>query len=1120
MKLTLVLLITGILQVSASTYAQNISISVKNVSLKKVLKELRQQTGYNFLYNSKMMSETAPVSLSVKNMPFNEALDKCFHNQPVTYVIDHNTVVIKRKPSISASAVQDITISGTVKDTKGASIPGVSVKLKGTTTGTVTNPEGNFSLKVPDGNSILVFSFIGFETQEITVNSNTANLNIILKEQSSALSEVVVTALGIKRSEQSLTYATQQISNSELTAVKTDNLMDALSGKVAGLIVSPSSSGVGGSAKVTLRGNRSAQGNNQPLYVIDGVPITNSGNGNMGSTNLYGGSDGGDGISNLNPEDIESMSVLEGASAAALYGSQAQNGVIVINTKKGKVGKAEIDFTSSASIDHVAYLPKFQNQYGETSSTVNTSWGGPISGAPDNLKAYFRNGVNLTNGISLSAGSEMAQTYFSYANTNATGVEPGNKLNRNNFNLNETGHFLNNKLTVNANVNYIDQQVNNTPNLGFYFNPLVSLYLFPRGSDILPYKNQYQTLDANGLGHQNWIVQGDDLHQENPWWIQHNVPNIANRSRFLINGSVKYDITSWLNVQVRGNVDRAADNYEQDIYFGGDPTFASSPDGSTGSKLNLTNQVLEQKYGDALLNFTIPLKHSDFKINGLIGGSITDSQLSGTTVSSNLAIPNLFTVGNTIATPANQSSQSTSNVTAIGYNTPNGPFPSHSQLQALFGSADFSYKNWVYLTVTGRNDWSSNLSYTPNDSYFYPSAGLSVILSQIAKLPEAISYAKIRGSYAQVGNTVPPYLTNIQNTEDRTGAIVFNEAAAFRTLKPEKTKSFELGTDLRFLDNRINFSFTYYKTNTINQYFSVNPSAATLNTYGYINAGNIENYGAEFIIGADVVKGPGLNWNTSINGSLNRNKILYIDPSNPDNPFIINSGDKYANELVKGGSYGDIYGTTLLKDAQGRVVLSGNGTAGSPYAPQAAPGAFQYLGNPNPKFQLGWSNTFKYQNFSLSFLVDGKFGGQVLSYTQAYLDAYGVSKVTGDARAAGGVKVNGVNSSGQPVTTVTALGWYPTSNLTVRDGAIASQYIYSATVVRLREASLGYTLPVANSAFKSVRLSLVGRNLIYFYKKAPFDPELTSSDGNANGGIDMFGMPATRNIGLNLNVTF
>lgn len=457
-------------------------------------------------------------------------------------------------------------LTGVVKDDGNKSgLAAATVKVKNRKTTTITDADGKFSLTIPSGPVVLEISSVGYAAREVTVDENSDNVAVSLIPDTKQMDNVVVTALGIKRSEKSVTYATQQISNGELTDVKTDNLMDALNGKVAGVTISPSSSGVGGSAKVILRGNRSAAGVNQPLYVIDGIPMSNTGNNvSLSSTNTsggpnstYGGStnvDNGDGISNLNPDDIESMTVLEGAAAAALYGSQAANGVIVITTRKGKAGRTSINFSSQASMDKIAYQPKFQNDYGETPPATpggapgTTSWGAKISGARNNVPLFFQTGDNFTNSINLSGGNEVAQTYFSYANTAARGVEPGNKLSRNNLNFREVGHFLNNKLTTDANISYITQEINNQPYAGLYFNPLTGLYLFPRGLDITPYKNGYEgPIDTvNGVPTQNWPFNEDV--QQNPWWIIHNNPSYAKRNRVLLNGIVKYDFTSWLNV--------------------------------------------------------------------------------------------------------------------------------------------------------------------------------------------------------------------------------------------------------------------------------------------------------------------------------------------------------------------------------------------------------------------------------------------------------------------------------------------------------------------------------------------------------------------------------------------
>jgi TonB-linked SusC/RagA family outer membrane protein len=1015
----------------------------------------------------------------------------------------HMVINAGRHVSQSLSTKSYLSVSiikGIVKDATGQAIPGVSVSIRGTNTGTQTDANGQFTISANTGD-VLVFSSIGYVKKEVTI-VNAKSIAVELSTDAKSLNEVVVTALGIKRSEKSLTYSTQQVAGAQLTNVRTDNLVNALSGKIAGVTVSPSASGIGGSSKVILRGNRSLDGNNQPLYVIDGVPISNDGNPNGQPGDAYGGNpEGGDGIGNLNPDDIESMTVLKGGPAAALYGSQAANGVIVIVTKRGKAGRAVINFSSSVSLDHKAYEPQFQSQYGATSAGSSQSFGPPISGSPDNLSQFFQTGNNYTNSLSLSGGSEIAQTYFSYTNTTARGIEPGNKLGRNNFDLHETGKFLNNKLTVDGNVNYITQTINNSPALGFYSNPLTGLYLFPRGQNIAPYKNYEGPDGTNGVPTESWPYQIDI--QQNPWWVVNRNTNEATRNRILLNGSIKYDITNWLSVQARGSLDRSNDVGDQK-YWAGTLAPLAAPNGN--GSWNGFNQVNEQKYADAIINFNVPGK-GDFKVDGLLGASITDYTNNNLTFGPfpqaptlfGMFVPNLFTIQNIEVAPAGAPNPYGSNVS--------GGTTSENQLQAVFGSANLSYKNWAYLSLSARNDWSSTLAYTATDHYFYPSVGLSFILNQALTLPQEITYAKIRGTYAQVGNSPGSYLTNPLNYPN-TNSVTFSSAAPYFTLKPEKTKSLELGTDLRFFNDRLNFSFTYYKTNTINQTITVAPLAPSGYGSGYLNAGNIQNKGIEITLGYDVLQTKDLKWNTTFNFSRNINKVLDIDSKANIDSVQLTSTNSYRSYVRKGGSFGDIYGQNLLKNAQGQVILAADGT------PQRTD--FVKIGNPEPKFQLSWNNDINYQRFSLNFLVDGKFGGQVVSVMQSILDSYGVSKAYGDARAAGGVKVNGVGPDGKPVTTVNADTWY--QGISGR-GAALGEYVYSATTVRLREVALGYTLPVNNSVFKSFKLSLTGRNLIYFYRKAPFDPEITSSTGNGLGGVDVFNQPALRSYGLKLDVT-
>ncbi|QNK61310.1 SusC/RagA family TonB-linked outer membrane protein [Pedobacter sp. PAMC26386] len=1004
-------------------------------------------------------------------------------------------------------------IKGTVKDVTGQPLVGVSIQVKGTKLSTQTDSNGNFAIQANTGD-VLIFSYIGYVRQEATVGSS--SVNITLAEDSKQLGEVVVTALGIKKSEKTITYSTQQVAGTELTRVKSDNLMNSLNGKVSGVTISPSASGVGGSAKVVLRGNKSAGGNNQPLYVIDGVPISNGSNANGQPNNTFGSNvgqgvsgpttvspsqDGGDGISNLNPEDIESLTILKGASASALYGSQAQNGVILITTKKGKAGKAVINFSSSLNIDRVAYKPKFQNSYGQTAGGAD-SWGDKIPSSQDNVSSFFQTGTNLTNSLSLSGGNEVAQSYFSYANTAARGIEPTNKLSRHNINFRETAKFLNNKLTVDGNFNYIIQKVNNSPGLGFYLNPLTGLYLFPRGRDISPYRNQFElpgTIEGVPVPKQNWPFNEDV--QQNPWWILNRNLNESKRNRMLLNASAKYDFNSWLSIQARGSLDRFTDVYEQDLYASTNAVLAKER-----GQLLLSNQTTEQKYADLLLTFSVPT-HSDFKIDGVLGTSVTDNNTFGNVIGPNadnsyigtgLTVPNVFLPENIVTAVGGPP------VTTLPFN--------HNQIQSIFANANIGYKNWAFLTLTARNDWSSNLAFTPNNSYFYPSAGLSFILNQMFSLPEVISYAKVRGTYARVGNTVPNYVTNPLTHFNAGGGVRLNAVAPFPELKPEKTTSFEVGTDLRFLQDRLSLSFTYYKSNTKNQYFQIIPSFTTTFSQGYVNAGNVQNSGIEFMLGYDIIKNTDLTWNSSFNGAANKNKVIDVDAKDGINAFILtpNRNNTYQSELRTGGSFGDIFGVTFKRDDQGRIMI---GADGKPLVNSG----YNYIGNPNPKFQLGWSNSFDYKKFRLSFLVDGKFGGQVLSLTEAVLDKYGVSQVSGDARNQGGVNINGVDAvTGKPVTSVDPKTWY--TSVGGRDG-ITENYIYSATVVRLREASLGYTVPFTKGAIKSLRFSIVGRNLLYFYKKAPFDPELTMSTGNGLSGVDVFSQPAVRSFGFNLNLT-
>ncbi|WP_017257318.1 SusC/RagA family TonB-linked outer membrane protein [Pedobacter arcticus] len=1118
-KLICLTCLIAFLQVSFAANAQKISLVKKNASITDVLRALREQSGYDFMINQNQINIANPVSLNVTNKALIEVLDQCFKNQPITYFIENNMIIVASKKKVAqAEDAVFIDLKGKIVDEKSLPLIGASIKVKGSTQATVADVNGNFLLKNIEPNAVLVISFIGYTTQEVSVGGK-SSIDIKLMPDASSLNEVVVTALGLKRSEKSLSYAAQTVNGDEVTRVKTDNMMNSLNGKVAGLNISSNASGVGGSVKVIMRGNKSAAGSNQPLYVIDGVPLVNSSNAN-GQPNVAAGiggavPDGGDGISNLNPDDIESISVLRGASASALYGSQAANGVILITTKKGKAGTTQINYSSSATTSKAVYLPEFQNDYGQTpTGAITQSWGPKITNATDNLPLFFKNGNNYTNSLNLSAGSEIAQSYFSYSNTNASGIQEGNSMKRHNLNFRETAKLLKGKLNVDGSANYISQKIDNSPVTISALNALPGLYMFPRGLDIKQYKDNFELPDAsrNGLKVQNWPFS--EAQQQNPWWVVNRNNNYSKRNRIILNASAKYDINSWFGLQIRGNLDRNTDDYNQRSYAGTNTALVVSPNG----QFEANNQTVQQIYGDLLATFTLPSK-SDFKLGGVAGVSIKDQQTDGFGFGPGLGlfIPNVFLLQNVVLQNASQqtlppSSSATSvafpAVSSNGYTLA----PRRNQMQSVFASADLSYKDYLFLTLTGRNDWSSSLSFTPNGSYFYPSAGLSVLVSQMLTMPDFINYTKIRGSFAQVGNSVATYATNPQNYLGAGGAVISNGVAPLPLLKPEKTNSYEFGADFKLLDNKLSFNITYYKTNTFNQFFQITPSVTTGFTKGYVNAGDIQNSGIEALLGFNAIKGKSLNWTTSINFSTNKNIIKDVNSKDGIDQFLLTvPSQNYESVITKGGSYGDIYGYKLATDNQGRVII---GSSGLPsLANNPTYGQFFYNGNPNPKFLLGWNNSFDYKKVSLSFLVDGRFGGEIFSSTQAFLDRYGVSKASGDARNAGGVAINGVDGSGNPVSKIDADKWYSVASQSV------SEYIYSATVVRLREVSLGYQIPVKSGFVKKANLSLIGRNLLYFYKKAPSDSEITISSANGLSGLDSFNPPALRSLGISLNLT-
>lgn len=1020
------------------------------------------------------------------------------------FFLGENCYASKRpvfRETVRKASADNSTVRGRVVDVSGEPLIGATIREKGGTRGTVTDIEGNFILSVPDS-AVLQVSFVGYESIEVSVGGR-KTLEIQLRENTVMLDNVIITALGLEKKEASLAYSIQKVKGEELTRMKEVNMITALAGKAAGVQINKNSSGIGGSAKVSLRGIRSASGDNQPLYVIDGVPMLNIGTEQaysaIGGTANAGNRDGGDGISNLNPEDVESISILKGAPAAALYGSQAANGVILITTKKGNTaGQRNIHFSTGLTFDKAFSLPKMQNCYGV--SDVVDSWGEKTYLPTSNeLNDFFRTGLTSITSVSVNYGNEKIQTYFSYANTTGRGIVDKNQLTKHNINLRETAVMFNQRLKLDGNVNVMRQIVKNKPvSGGFYMNPLVGLYRFPRGEDLSYYKDNYEIYDPERkLGIQNWHTFTEDFEQ-NPYWIQNRIQSKETRMRSIISLSANLRINSWLTVQARGSVDYISDKMRQKFYASTAPALC----GANGRYIEMDYQET-LIYGDVMAMGK--RKWEDFALDVAIGGSINDKNVNSTRYDSknaSLKYANVFNLANIVMNGSASIDQK---------------IDSRRQLQSVFGTAQVGYQDKVFLDLTARNDWASTLAYTSHEKsgFFYPSAGLSFLIDKWIQLPEWISFAKLRGTYSKVGNDIPQFITNSVSHITAGGELQANDAAPFKEMEPEMTHSVEVGTEWRFFQSRLGFNLTYYRTNTHNQFFKLPALAGDMYAYRYVNAGDIQNRGWELTVDATPVLTPDFTWKTSLNFSSNRNKIKELHEELKELVYGPSSfSSSYAMKLVKGGSIGDIYGKAFVRDAEGNIVYQTEGDHKGLPAVEGEGNTIK-VGNANPRFIMGWNHTFSYKGFSLYFLLDWRYGGKILSQTQAEMDLYGVSQVTALARDRGYVILEG-----QQIDNVK--GFY--KNIVGGRAGVTEYYMYDATNLRLREVSLNYTFlkkwMQKTKVLKDLQLAFVARNLCFLYKKAPFDPDLVLSTGNDNQGIEVFGMPTTRSLGFTVKCEF
>ncbi|MEQ3162333.1 SusC/RagA family TonB-linked outer membrane protein [Parabacteroides goldsteinii] len=1024
-------------------------------------------------------------------------------------------------PAIDISQ-QDTKITGTVEDEFGP-VAGASVVIKGTTNGTMTDMDGHFTLEGVKKGDIIQISFIGFATQDIPYTGQTA-LNVKLEEDAQKLDEVVVTALGMKRDKKALGYAMQELKGDELLSSREPNLANSLSGKVSGLQIVRSSNGVGGSSKIVLRGNNSLTGSNQPLIVVDGTPMDNF---TGGVDDVWGnsGADMGNGLSDINPEDIESMTVLKGASAAALYGSRAGNGVILITTKSGKKNEG-LGITVNAGIttESIFLKPDMQNSFGQGSvgaydNQSRLSWGPKAEGQTvtdwmgrqvplrtyDNIDAFFNTGTSFNEGISFQQNIKGTSVFSSINRSDDAGITPESKLNKTNITLRATT-FLDEaeKWKVDAKVNYINLNAHNRPIQGVNpSNAFNTIYNLPRSLNVADFKNSVDE-DGNMIW---WDASKNP--QENPYWVTKYRQNNDTRNRLLGNIALKYAPTNWFNIELRGGTDYYTTTKNEKVYAGGNTT----PSGlySEGSETFYENNYsfLATANKDNLID----------RLGGFVtfGGNLMIQRRTKMNASAGeLLVPNLFSLNNGINKPTVTSELI------------------RRKMNSLYGSLQLNWDGYLFLDITARNDWSSTMS-KANRSYFYPSVSLSGVISDMVpklggQMPEWFTFAKVRASYAEVGNDLDPYqlYNNFTvgkdengNTTAAPGNVLYDSS-----VRSELIKSWEAGFDIRFFNNRLGLDAAWYKTNATRQLLNLPMDPFSGYSSRKVNAGNIQNEGVEISLNGLILDNPkGLSWNSTAQFSLNRNKIIDLYPG--VTLYDIKTLDAIQIVAVQGSYYGDIYGQTFQRVEDKNDPNYGKIIVGEDGLPLITTGKSK-VGNQSPDWMLGWTNSFSYKGFNLSFLVDFRIGGDLYSATASNLYTRG---------NAAGTVVNGERQDFiVPNSVVQTPNGYTENKVPVthqnyweRIGStgnygLPEMYTYDATNIRLRNITLGYDFNKAmlkNTPFQRLRLSATCNNVWMIHYNLPgIDPESVSATNTNATGFENGAAPTSRSFTFNVTVGF
>lgn len=1142
------LLFSLFLFVPFCTYAtaQNdvvVSLDLKKAPLSKVLNEIGRQTSLRIVYNTKDIDPDRIVSVKVNAEKLSSVMATLLKNTGALFTVKNDYLVLyssKENNSTNEVVQQNKrVIKGLVSDNFGDPLIGVSVLVKGTTTGTITDIDGNYSIEIPDDKATLEFSYIGYQKKTLPVVGVTS-LNVVLKEDTQLLGEVVVTAMGIEREAKSLTYATQTVKSEELTRIKEPNFINSLQGKSAGLIITPNNSGAGGGAtKIVLRGQTAILGSNQPLIVLDGIPMAN-GMGGQTDQLLSGASrDGGDLLSTINPDDISSMTILKGPNAAALYGSSANNGVIIINTKSGEQGTVKVNVSSSTSVETLFMYPKAQQIYGLTPNATLEAWGPKISdltaddiasqpyctSSPRNpVKDFFNKGLTFNNGVTLSGGTEFTRTYFSYNNTTQFGMVPNNKFSRQNFMFKESFSLFNKRVNISTSINYIHQKTTNRPVVGRVLSPLHALYRMPANVDMRYFRNHYQhtgTIEdemvydpAKGnkklLGQpiQTWYWY--DQHLNNPYWLANMLNESSIKDRIIGNLTAKVKIWKNIDYQTRFNVDMNLDNSLVTEYA----TSMRESQGKAGQYYTGSGRSTDI-YNDHMLTANERI-NDKIDINVAIGASLSRSYQRNhgiTTVIDTTGIPNAFAPENSAQSrPGNPNGSATS--ATDSYDNPNWN-------AAIFATASLGFWDKFYIDGSYRLEWAQAFQQfvRPSGGYAsfdYYSAGFNVLLDKVLpwKMP-VINQMKLRGSWSVVGSPIPNEVFGGQ-TINYTNGSYSKPAPKFIDPQPEMTTSYEAGLEVWMFDNAFNFDITYYNSTLKNQFMRVDTKSGEQKP---VNTGKIRNYGIEFSASYRWAITPDFRWTTGFNIAYNNNKILETYQTNTGAPYIVTTGpSNFKIKYLTGGSFGDIYVNSFRRNADGSIRVNNAGDYENA-VPEMASGKYEtFVGNTTSPVNLGWNNTFVWKNLSLYFLIDGKIGGKVLSLTEPDRDFYGLSERTAYDRLNGERVIQKGKEyilktlpDGQKVSVEK---YYRTVGANPME-----DYVYDATNLRLRDISVGYTFRNLFGRGRNLTAALTVKNACFIYKNAPVDPDISVSAGNFSG-IDSYSLPTTRSYGLNLKLDF